>query len=183
MKLHVVYGRQNDLYAFYGRTDVPRCATCGNLTDKWNEKFLCVEVGPAMKMDISMTYDGVTVVTPRLVDVVLQQKLKGLRFHALGGAFSALLATRRVAFDTVARRTRFEGKCDTCGQYDAVTGATPAFLCPPVEIAPDEFVWTDVEFGSRDEKHPLLICGVAAGTALRRAKLKGLDAFSEVRGL
>lgn len=183
MKLHVVHGYHNDLYAFYGRTDVPRCSACGGLIDKWNIKLLQIEVPVSLRKDVSMTYDGVTIVSARFVQVVTENMLRGLQFHAIGGGFSVLLATRRVTFDSVSRSTKFENKCSECGQYMAVAGASPAFLYPPVAIAPDEFVWTDVEFGSGDEKRPLLICGDAAGTVLRRARLKGLDAFGEVRGL
>jgi len=183
MKLHVVDGHHNDLYAFYGRTDVPRCPSCGNLIDKWNVDFIQVDVPASLRMDISMTYDGVTIVSAKFLQIVADNKLGGLRFHEVGNGFSALLASRRVAFDSVSRRTKFESQCSTCGQFEAVAGATPAFLCPPVDVAPDEFVWTDVEFGTGNEKQPLLICGEVAGTALRRAKLKGLDTFKEVRGL
>jgi hypothetical protein len=101
----------------------------------------------------------------------------------LGDGFSALFATRRIAFDSVSRQTKFEKQCSQCGQSEAVAGATPAFLCPPVDVARTEFVWTDVEFGSGDEKRPLLICGDVAGTTIRRAQLIGLDTFKEVRGL
>lgn len=183
MKLHVVDGDHNDLYAFYGRTDVPRCPSCRNLIDKWNADYIQVEVPTSMRMDISMTYDGVTIVSARFVQVVTDNKLRGLRFHDVGDGVSVLLANRRIAFDSVSRRTKFENQCSRCGQYEAVAGATPAFLCPPVDVARDEFVWTDVEFGSGDEKGPLLICGDVAGAALRREKLKGLDRFAEVRGL
>jgi hypothetical protein len=183
MKLHVVDSHHNDLYAFYGRTDVPRCKSCRNLIDKWNVDFIQVEVPTSMRMDISTTYDGVTIASTRFVQVVADNKLRGLGFHDLGDGSRVLLATRRIAFDSVSRRTKFENQCSRCGQYEAVAGATPAFLCPPVDVAPDEFVWTDVEFGTGDEKQPLLICGDVARAALRRAKLKGLDTFKEVRGL
>lgn len=183
MKLQVVQCDHNDLYAFYGRPEVPRCPSCGNLVDKWNVHYLQVDVPVSLRLDISMTYDGVTIVSAKFVQVVEDNKLRGLRFHPVGNGFRVLLASRRVVFDSVSRRTRFENQCRACGHFEAVAGATPAFLCPPVDVARDEFVWTDVEFGSNDEKRPLLICGDIAGTALQRAKLMGLDALKDVRGL
>ena len=152
MKLYVVQSVHNDLYAFYGRTDVPRCPSCGNLINKWNSAYLQVDVPPSVRMDISMTYDGVTIVTAAFEKIATGNGLRGLQFHHLRPEFSALTSARRVRFDAVSRRTRFENQCGRCGQYEAVAGATPAFLCSPVDVGRDEFVWTDVEFGSGDEK-------------------------------
>lgn len=46
---------------------------------------------------------------------------------------------------------------------------------------PDRLVRTDVEFGSGDEKTPLLLVGVRLGQELRAARLKGLE-LEEVLG-
>jgi len=181
VKLHVVYGRDNDRYVFRDRDDVPRCERCGGLLDKWEGDQIRLDDPVSIGMDISTTYDGVVVVSPRFREVVAESDLVGLSFLELHGGFAVLRATRRIAFDAATRRTRFEERCDACGNCESVIGATPAFLMPPVDVRPVEFVWTDIEFGSGDEKSPLLVCGDRAARALRRAKLSGLDDFSEVR--
>lgn len=181
MNLHVVYGHDNDRYAFRERRDVVRCGACGALTDKWgDQQTIAVDDPTSIPKDISTTYDGVVIVSPRFRKVVEEAGLTGLAFGELGGGYAVLRATRRVAFDSNGRKTRFENQCRECGNYQSVVGATPAFLMPPVEVDPKEFVWTDIEFGSGDEKSPLLLCGDEAAKVLRKAKLKGLD-FAEVR--
>ncbi len=183
MKLHVVDARHNGLHAFHGREGLPRCSECGALAEKWNRKYIRIDVPRSMRSDISITYDGVTVVSEGFVQVVGEARLRGLQFHDVGVGFSVLLSTRRVAFDIAARGTRFEDLCTMCGQHGSVAGATPAFLRAPIDLAPDEFAWTDVEFGSGDEKQPLLICGETAGATLRRGRLRGLEPLGDVRGV
>ena len=73
------------------------------------------------------------------------------------------------------QHTRFEDKCSSCGIYAAVAGATPAFLRANEVVGSDEFVRTDIEFGSGDEQHPLIICGERAAEILREAALKGIE--------
>jgi hypothetical protein len=152
------------------------------LVNKWRLEEIRLDVPSTFKMDVSITYDGVTVVSARFLEIYVGSQLCGLRFHEIAQGFSILAATRRVAFDTAARRTALKNHCVSCGQFQTVAGATPAFLLPPVDVSKEEFVWTDVEFGSGDEQHPLLICGELACAALRKARLRGLDVFHEVRG-
>jgi hypothetical protein len=183
VKLYVVFGHDNDRYAFRDRAGVGRCEQCTQIIDKWSEhQPFSVDEPAAIAMDISSTYDGVDVVSPRFRRVIHDAGLTGLTFQEIGDGYAVVRATRRVRFDAEARMTRFENQCERCGSYETVVGATPAFLIPPVDVGPNEFVWTDIEFGSGDEKSPLLICGENAARALRKAKLKGLD-FADVRGL
>jgi hypothetical protein len=42
-------------------------------------------------------------------------------------------------------------------------------------IVPDGFFRTDVEFGSGDELHPMVVIGPDVGTALAAQGLRGLD--------
>jgi hypothetical protein len=60
-----------------------------------------------------------------------------------------------------------------CSQYHDIAGATPAFLrsAPPH----NELRGTDIEFGSGDEQHPLLVVGSTLAQELLAADLSGLD--------
>lgn len=181
VKLHVVYGHDNDRYGFREAPGVVRCELCGEIADKWNlRRRIVVHRPDAIAMDISTTYDGAVVVSRRFRSAVDDARLTGLTFEEVGSGYAVLWVDRRVKFDAQTRMTRFENPCARCGTYESVIGATPAFLMPPVDIGAAEFVWTDIEFGSGDEKSPLLICGDQAAKVLRGAKLKGLD-FAEVR--
>ena len=158
------------------RVGVRRCEACGELLAKWEEPLESLVV-KEQRFDISCTYDGVDVVSERFKSVFVEQNLRGLTFRSLSNSpsFYAVWATRVVEFDAERRGTRFENRCDVCGQHESVVGATPVYLKQGTNIEHDEFVRTDLEFASNDEKHPLLLCGDAAAAVLRRSKLKGLD--------
>ena len=156
--------------------EVQRCPACGEMLNKWDVPLTDLRLRKR-RYDISATYDGVDVVSQRFIDVYETEGLTGLRFISLpkDKAFYAIQAVRRVAFDPTRSNTRFIDRCPTCGRYESVVGVTPVALKPGEKIQPKEFVWTDLEFASEDEKHPLLLCGVEAGQILKRAKLRGLD--------
>jgi NAD-dependent SIR2 family protein deacetylase len=77
----------------------------------------------------------------------------------------------QVAFDAVARGTRFGRKCPSCGEYQSVTGATPVVLSS--DLPSDRVARTDLEFGSDDEKAPLFVAGDDAAARLTGLKLSG----------
>ena len=81
---------------------------------------------------------------------------------------------RTLSFDAERRRTSRTEFCAACRRFTEVAGATPALLVDPPVPLPDEFMRTDIEFGSGDELHPLVIVGNEVAAAMRRAKLRGL---------
>lgn len=198
MAIYCIYGADNDSYAFRAspdltelqqlhqtlvpdmsgeaRADVRRCEACGTLLDKWNESLVELVV-KKRKFDISHTYDGVIVVSARFKSVYKSAELSGLHFRQLPDDpdFFAIRPERAVEYDPERRGTRFENRCSQCGLYESVAGATPVFLKQGATVKSDEFVRTDLEFGSDDEKSPLLLCGSLAAKAMKAAGLKGLD--------
>lgn len=55
-----------------------------------------------------------------------------------------------------------------------VAGATPAFLRVNQPLL-DQLFRTDVEFGSGNEQHPLIVMGPGVAERLRNADLLGID--------
>ena len=153
-----------------------RCEECGELISKSAEPLPNVVV-KNRRHDLAMTYDGVLIGSDKFKSVYLANNLSGLEFRELPDdpQFFAVHATRAVEFDSERRKTRFIKPCQCCGRYESVVGATPVFLKSGTEVGEREFVRTDIEFGSGDEKHPLLICGNTAARVLCDAKLKGPD--------
>ena len=198
MNVSVVYGVDNDSYAFRrypaltegqhihqevvpdmsgaSRPRVHRCEVCGELTQKWEEPLLGLVIRKR-KYDISITYDGVLVVSQRFKSIFEAARLSGLQFRALpdDAEFYAAYAPKIVEFDAERRKTRFIKPCQRCGRFESVVGATPVYLKADCAIGVREFVRTDLEFGSHDEKHPLLLCGKDAAECLSGAQLRGLD--------
>ena len=142
---------------------------------KWEERLAGLVI-KKRKYDISITYDGVVVVSRRFVSEWKEHGLRGLVFPSLPDdpAFAAVRAERSVAFDTERMKPRCINKCKACGQYQYLVGATPVFLKPGEKIRANECVRSDLEFGSDDQKHPLLLCGEEVATVLTEAKLKGV---------
>ncbi len=174
--MYIVYPHDNDLFFFEDRTDVRRCPACKELLCKWDEDLTVVPIGKFRKLDIGGSYDGVLMFSRKAKAVYEQSGMTGLQFTQLAHPdLFAVQASAIVRYDAIRRGTAFEQKCDICGRYKYVTGATPAYLMPGSSVPPLGFVRTDVEFASNDEKHPLLICGDEAAKILRAAKLKGLE--------
>jgi len=158
------------------RRGVKRCAVCGELLDKWNERLTGLRIKKRC-YDISCTYDGIDVVSRRFKEVYEASGLEGLLFIQLPDDPDCfqIQATHRVAFDAERRKTRFIKQCPKCGHFESVVGATPVYLKTGQTIPDRGFVWTDLEFGSDDGKSPILLCGVTAGRVLEEANLSGLD--------
>ncbi len=198
MRAYSVYGQDNDSYAFRdyppvtenqriyqeiapdmsaaSRPELRRCKACGEILDKWAEPLSNLVV-KKRKYDIGSTYDGMTIVTTRFKDAYEAASLSGLEFRQLpnDAGFFAIRPHKWVVFDAERRKTRFINACPECHRFESVVGATPVYLKAGVEIGTHEFVRTDLEFGSNDEKHSLILCGQSAAHALQAARLAGLD--------
>jgi hypothetical protein len=164
----------NDLYFLRDRPDVTRCSSCGALTKKWEEDMSSVPIPVNGRYDVSYSYDGVLVVTRKFKDVVADEGIVGMEFRPLQEGLFSASAARVVQFDAKSRETRFENRCPTCHIYESVVGATPVFLMPGATVPDNGVARTDLEFGSDDEKGPLIICGDEAARKLRKRRLRGL---------
>jgi len=193
-----IYGRDNDSYAFRetpdltdnqrvhqsivpnmsgaSRSGLQRCDACGELLSKWSEPLNGLVV-KKRSLDVSSTYDGVMIVSSRFRSLYESAGLIGLVFEDLpsDSGFFAIRAARSVEYDAERRGTRFVKQCEQCGTYESVVGATPVYLKGNATVGTNEFVRTDLEFGSEDEKSPLLLCGESAATELQNGNLKGLE--------
>jgi hypothetical protein len=157
------------------RAGLRRCEKCGELLAKWEETLAGLII-KKRKYDVSVTYDGIVVVSRQFMEVFDHDKLEGLLFERLPDdpVFYRVLAKRAVEFDAQRRMTSFTRLCPECGRFASVIGATPVYLKPGFQIGVREFVRSDLEFGSNDGKHPLLLCGEIAAKTLSAATLKGL---------
>ena len=163
------------------RPNVLRCNACAELLGKWDESLSGLIV-KKRKYDISVTFDGVTLVSKRFQSAYESAALSGLAFKQLpdDADFLAVRPSRSVEFDAERRKTRFINRCATCCRFESVVGATPVYLKAGTIIGLKEFVRTDLEFGSNDEKHPLLLCGRTAAEVIKNAKFKGIHLNEQV---
>jgi hypothetical protein len=166
----VISGPDNKSFMLDDALDYPRCPVCGWLTDPdW------VNAGFAITLDVwdvSFTYENYCLVSERFREIAPD----GGQYVPLprSPGFYVLQSSEVREFDSERRGTRFENRCSACDRWAAVAGAAPAFLRDPTPL-PDRIIRTDIEFGSGNEKHPLLLVGVELGQRLRDNRLAGLD--------
>ena len=158
--------------------DIDVCPKCGYRTD-FNyiyEKFRVKRRGN----DISFTYDGYCIVSLKFKEACDRAGFEGIEFLGLPGdkEYYHLVPGCVVEFDCEKRKTRFENKCDVCGNYESVVGATPAFI--KGELASD-VCRTDILFGSGNAKKPIILISENAKKVFDREKLVGIFA-EEIRG-
>jgi len=165
----------NDLLFFRGRSDRKRCSVCGQLTAKREENLTSVSIARRPRFDVSCSVDGVVVVS-RPVRHALEELFPAeVQFDVLQSELFAALPRSVVRFDSDARKTRFEGRCDTCGQYRSIIGAKPIMLQAGSCVSPDGIARTDLEFGSDDEKAPLIVLGDGPVAAIRTCGFSGCE--------
>ncbi len=165
----------NGLYFFRDRRDVARCGGCHSLTSKRSEDLASVSIARELPFDLSTSYDGVLVASKHFVSAASDVDSSALELRNLQKGLLAIRPTVVVAFDSKKRGTRFERQCAACGQYESVIGATPVQLVEGSVVPEDGFARTDVEFGSGDEKTPIVLCGARMAERLSREKLRGLE--------
>lgn len=178
--MFTIFGHDNGIAFFKDRKDVRRCTACGQLVSKWTENLQSARLPPRLNYDVSTSYDGVVVVSPRFRAVYGRTGMVGLRFVELAGYAFAVQATEIVPFDAQKRGTRLESQCSVCRQYESIVGATPAYLMSGARVPEMGFARTDLEFGSGDEQMPLLIGGSSAAAILEQEQMTGMD-LKEVR--
>jgi len=147
------------------------CQKCGFRTDfnYINNRFY-VKRGIN---DISYTFDGYCIVSLKFKEACERANFQGLQFVKLpsDSEYYCLVPSCVVEFDSEKRKTRFENKCEVCGNYEAVAGATPAFI--KGELISD-ICRTDILFGSGNAKHPLILISDKAKNVFKREKLHGV---------
>ena len=157
--------------------DLEICTACGYRTDF---DFVNPLFTLSRKVqDISYTYDGYCIVSLRFKEACERKSLTGLRFISLPKekTYFYFAPEPLVKFDYERRETRFENKCETCGNFESVVGAWPVFLRSKLTA---DFNRTDLSFGSGNEKHPLLIISQVAKDIIEMEKIKGAI-FEQIR--
>ena len=146
------------------------------LVDKFKQALPTETVSRPSRYDISRSADGVLVASTAFRAAALELLGdRSIEFTALRLGMHAMMPRKIVRFDAGKRRTQFEYRCQACGQYESVIGATPVFLMDPSSLTPLDVARTDLEFGSDDEKRPMILFGDEAARKLLERPLKGLE--------
>jgi hypothetical protein len=124
--------------------------------------------------DIFATYDGKTLVSERAAHFFKSNFMDFCELTRLDGEIPLYLLNPIpvVPFDPIRRETIFEDRCDACGFYEGVYGATPAFL-KLTEPLPHGMYKTDIEFGSSARRNALIIFGASDKALIKKFKFHG----------
>jgi hypothetical protein len=168
---YLLTARDNDQYMLRGDAPHPACGSCGMASDRsWiDPSFTMVRT----RLDASYTYDGYMIVSEQFRSIAGTASGRYLDLPSSPGFF-VLTADHEVEFDAARRGTSFDRPCTACGRHFAVAGATPVLLVRSGSL-PDIVSRTDVEFGTGDEQHPLLLVGPGLARRLREAHLIGFE--------
>jgi hypothetical protein len=150
------------------------CPQCGSCLD-YAYAPSKLSYGPLRRYDVSYTYDGRLILSARAVDKLgLRDRPEEIYLVELEHDPSVYYAlpTRVIAFDSVARQTRFEEPCTRCGGFLSVVGATPAYL-KGKGLPGRGFFRTDLAFASGREKNPLVLVDEETAKTISRARLSG----------
>jgi hypothetical protein len=115
------------------------------------------------RLDFCFTCDGRLLVSERARVFLSERCATPLKFTAVdrNAGYYALRLESAVRFDKDRRKTRFEGKCLRCGNFESIVGATPAFILDSEKIEATGAYRSDLCFGSGREKSPVVIVGRA----------------------
>lgn len=150
------------------------CRNCGTLLDK---SYLPTGLCPRKAYDICSTFDGRTLVNERFKVWSDKRGYEGLLYHRVNERppYYALDLSNTVRFYSERAKTRFENKCPICGNFESVVGTYPLGLLQVETPLEDGFFRTDLEFGSRWEKHPLIIVGLRVRECMKQERFRLVD--------
>lgn len=146
----------NDSYMLRGPTAHTSCSTCGMALDSgWVDPLFQLV---RRDFEVSYTYDGYLIGSQRFRQMTTGRGPSFIDLQSVPGWY-AVSVDSVVKFDAARRKTKFEDVCHECNRYYTTAGATPVFLRPGESIPADQLARTDLQFGTGDEQHPIVLVG------------------------
>ncbi|NDV95812.1 hypothetical protein D0T84_12955 [Dysgonomonas sp. 521] len=149
---------------------VPKCDACGYRTDyRYTNKDFKLS---RKTLDVSSTYDGVTIVSLKFKEFCIRYGYSNLEFIALPKSpdfFQFHINGNILPF---AASTK-EDLCKWCNQYESIVG--PSMITDNIkEPLPDGFYQSDLWFASRNEKSPVMVISPVTKDRMTREGFKNM---------
>ena len=164
----------NDSYMYELNNENPNlCKECGFII---NLKYLNPNFRVKKRIfDISYTYDNRCIVSVKFKVFCKRLGYKGIDFLKLPNdkEYFYFSVNNIIKIDIERKKIYYNNLCKTCGNYESITPATPIILKDIHSPLEDGFYWTDISFGSGNEKEPLTIVGVKTVEKMKKEKFKG----------
>lgn len=128
---------------------------------------------------LTYTYDGKAIANRRFAGFCRDIGPGGVALRALQAKDEVfeIMALTELPFAAAKRNTKFIERCDTCGSFVEVVGASPGFIAGHDDALPSNFFRTDILFGRAEGKHPLLIVGPGLRQSMLNADFSDVDFY------
>jgi hypothetical protein len=133
------------------------------------------KIGSKKKFDMSVTYDGFTIISEKFRMFCLENNYEGLEFLPLKKeiGFFWFKINNILLFDFESRKTKFSDYNEQNSKYASVHGATPVHL-EVKDVLKDGFYRTDIFFGHHESKKPIEIVGTQTKDKMKKFGLRGI---------
>ena len=149
---------------------IPKCDKCGYRTDyRYTNKDFKIK---RKTLDISSTYDGITIVSLKFKEFCNRYDYKNLVFVDLPKSpnfFQFYTQDNLINYSASLK----ENLCEKCGQYESIVGPSMQLdnITKPLE---DGFYQSDLYFASGNEKSPIIIISPVTKENLQKEKFKNI---------
>lgn len=170
---YCLYGQDNDTYMIDEGSSLTVCPKCGFLKDfDYHNPLYKIK---KKTYDFSHPYDFGNVVSLKFKEFCIRENYKNILFKEFERSFGffQFYAKGIVEFDAERTGTEFKNYCEVCGNHEEAIGVTPPFLKDAKRLE-DGFYRTDLLFGSKNAKSPIVIVGPDTCGKLKKEKMKGL---------
>ena len=136
-----------------------------------------VNLYPVRKQyDISYTYDHYLIVSRRFKHFCEEKSYQNVIFHSLPQEpdFYFLESSKIIPLDYARRNVQFGSFCKICNRYDYIAGATPSYIEQGFIMEENTFYRSEFDFGSYNQKAPLIIISLQMAKEMTVQKFKGM---------
>ena len=150
------------------------CPVCQSpLSREINPDFIAARIGTPIRS----TYDGYCIVTEEFRKFCTENNYPNLVFEELpkSPGYYCFSPLDIFPLDPVRRKVEFYPTCPTCGESGGIYGATPAYKAENFTLPSNDFIYrSDLEFGDKGKRSPLIIIGVETGIKMKKTGLKSI---------
>lgn len=129
------------------------------------------------RSSVRFTYDGYCIVSQEFKDFCTLNKYPQLVFKEFPKSPGTYCFFPLDIFplDPIRRNVEFVKPCTSCGGYEGVYGATPSYKAKDFVLPSNDFICrSDIAFGEKRKRAPLVIVGVGTELKMKKFGLKGL---------
>lgn len=150
------------------------CPVChAPLSHEINPNF----IASRRQTPIRSTYDGYCIVTEKFKQFCTENNYPNLVFKELPKSPGYYCFSPQDVFplDPIRREVEIFPPCPSCGEYEGVYGATPAYKAEYFSLPSNDFIYrSDLEFGDKGKRSPLIIIGLETEIKMKKYGLKSI---------